>query len=219
MLASFLTTFQSHFLPEGNPENLCQYQEGVLVSPTDIQSVFEYRELLEQKGKLEDQLFIAEETGKVRPVLLPLSRKQTEVVVAKIESVKKQIDDFPERLKFINHLLQRFEVWSTKIVAQQTFVAQTSMLGPEDLTKVNHHCCFSPFLNLPCSGHFCQLLPESSSDGPPVKTMPTAFHKNSVPCCTMPLPPNKSTWIEFARISKMMNFLDSAALKKVYKSP
>ena len=221
-LSNFLTTFQSHFLPEGGPGNLCQYQEGVLVSPLEIQSVFNYRELLEQKGKLEDKLFIAEETGKVMPVLLPLSRKETEAVIAKIESVQKQIDDFPEHLKLIHHLLQRFEVWSTKIIAQQTFVAQTSstgLLGPEDVTKVNHHCCFSPFLNLPCSGHFCQLLPETSSDGPPVKVMPSAFHKHSVQCCTLPLPPNKSTWKEFARISKMMNLLDTSTLKKVYKSP
>eukprot|EP00980_Cylindrotheca_fusiformis_P004017 scaffold880_cov132-Cylindrotheca_fusiformis.AAC.13 len=206
-VASFLTEFQSHYI---SPNEL-------LITLQDLEAVFEYRDFLVVKGKLEDECFVAEERGKANIVVLPISRIRVRALKEKLENIRKQIQDCSGRTKQIHHLLNRFEVWSTKMLAQHTLIAPTSSLVLRASKVVS--CCFSPLLNLPSSQHFCGLLPDVSTSGPPVTKLPSAIHEFSPTCCTLPITPNKHTWQEFARITKMALLLDKSDLGTVYKSP
>jgi hypothetical protein len=219
-VANFITQFQSHLLPDRQHGTLQgEAEEGVIVSPVDLEAVFEYRNLILEKEKLEDEVYIAEAAGKTNSAMRPISQIEVRILAGEIESINSQIQNSSERFKFLHHLLRRFEVWSTKIVAQQLFVSPTSEFT-ENQAKAEH-CCYSPLLNLPSSKYFCQVLLEVPSNGSPVKVLPSAFHNHSVKCCSLPLVPNKNTWREFARISKMLRLLDmdNNTLEKIYASP
>lgn len=216
-VANFITQFQSHYMPGGTAGTLRESNEGVLVSPSDLQAVYEYRDLMMSKGRLEDEYFVAEEKSRANAMFLPVTRMQVRTLGGQLENIQRQIQDCSERSKLIHRLLQRFEVWSTKMAAQQILVAPAKTLI-EDRVKAQS-CCFSPFLNLPSSKHFCELLPDVSTNRSPVTKLPTAIHDFSPSCCSLPVTPNKHTWQEFARISKMVSLLGSDVLERVYRSP
>jgi hypothetical protein len=44
----------------------------------------------------------------------------------------------------------------------------------------------------------------------------SAFHQHKVPCCSLALPPNKHTWNEFARLSRMVMLLEGRPSKEVH---
>ena len=195
-LGNFITHFQSHLLPEAIGAQPHEFRDRFVVSPSDIHYAFEYRDLLKKREILKDRYFIAEETGRVQPILLTFSHFQKQTLAEELRSIEEEMEKLPTQSKHVHDLLQRFEVWSSKIVAQQTFVTPTTKGLVDDHSTVTQ-CCFSPFLNLPSSAYFYDLLPEVSREAPPIKEMPSAFHSHSVPCCTLLLSPNKHTWKEF----------------------
>jgi hypothetical protein len=226
-LASFLTEIQSHLVPEGLASCLVSVSTSsekpsgsgyIIINPRDIENVFDYRSLLDNEKKLEEQSYIFEEMGRSNKLFFPLSRLLMEKLEYRIDDAHAQVQDCTTRTKQIDHMLRRFDVWGTKLLAQQLFVSPARDIA-EDPSKTMKQCCFSAFLNLPCSTYFSNILPEAIGGDPPVTESSSSFHKHSVECCSLPLPPNKHTWKEFARLSRMVGLLDASGYEQAQKSP
>merc|ERR1712238_247348 len=104
-----------------------------------------------------------------------------------------------DRTKLLLKLLQRFEVWTCKIVAQDQLVTSTRLL-PEAARVKTDQCCFSPLVNIPSSKYFEELHPpielgedEKENDkNNSTTTSTSAFYRRNkyIQCCTLPVPPN-----------------------------
>jgi hypothetical protein len=210
-----------------------------VISPRDIENALEYRQLVYSRQEQEQQYYVAEQDipntngnnnnnnnnnnrnnnsrGRV------LGRRQVERIKDAIDDIQVQIDKCTEREKAIHHLLRRFEVWSTKAIAQSVLLTPRSTANSSsELANNNNPCCYSPLLNLPSAKHFQNLLPDSLEEDPPMDfttgESESAFHNLKPSCCSLSLPPNSHTWEAYAKIIQMVSILDTDAKQKALES-
>jgi hypothetical protein len=221
-VSSFLTKLQSHLVPEGlarvvpsdatenegPPGDENNKADVLVVMPQDLKKVLQYRRLLAEEEEILHSIAAAEEMARSNNVLSKLSLMIIAHIKVDLENHRAKLKECTTtRTKRIHLLWTRMEVWWTKLVAQQVLVAPVKDFS-EDPSRVVD-CCFSPLMNLPGSKHFRAILPEPA-DGleHSVNEKASAFYQNTLPCCSLPLPPNKHTWREFARISRMVSLLE-----------
>jgi len=219
-LAHFLTRFQNHY---STPNDRSSNNNGdgeasgtILIKITDLKTVTEYRRNLSKRECLNDSYYTAKEGSKTTIPAQAISRLQAKRLEQEIEIINAKISSVSKRTKRIHCLLQRFEVWSTKVLAQKDLVAPCGALLED--TKKTTYSHFSPYLNIPCSDHFCKILPGVSRNEWSIPTLPSAMHRMPTKAsCTLPLTPNKHTWKEFAKISRMLSLLDETSRAEIYK--
>jgi hypothetical protein len=146
-VAQFLTKFQSQFeldsLPSGPrkaaslpPTSQQATGGGFIISPADLQNVLDFRSLLDSEKKMEEECYIAEEMGRSSPLLLPLSRRLVNHLRDDLDKIRSQVKDCTTRSKKINFILRRFEVWSTKVVAQDFHNSHIMLLRSFDKSSM-----------------------------------------------------------------------------------
>ncbi|CAJ1966773.1 unnamed protein product [Cylindrotheca closterium] len=215
-LAHFLTRFQKHYTTPNDDDNSDdEASDLILVKMEDLEAVTRYRRNFLKKESLNDRYYVAEEGSKSRNSTQAINRLQAKRLEKEIEVVNSKVSS-SKRTKRIHHLLLRFEVWTTKVLAQKDFVTSCgALLEDTKKTKYSH---FSPHLNIPCSDHFCNILPEVSQKEWSTPKLPSAMHHMPSASCTLPVTPNKHTWQEFAKISRMISILDETSRTEIYKS-
>mmetsp|Transcript_54371 Transcript_54371/g.61524 ORF Transcript_54371/g.61524 Transcript_54371/m.61524 type:complete len:1761 (-) Transcript_54371:323-5605(-) len=234
-VSNFLNQFQSHFLPalpESPPsqrpntadnnesESVSKFPLGD-ISPQDLQNALEFRTLLEKFGILEEELYVVDQYGSDDERIAPLTRRYVENKTEELDNLREQVNSVVDRTKLLLKLLQRFEVWTCKIVAQDQLVTSTRLL-PEAARVKTNQCCFSPLVNIPSSKYFEELHPpielgeaEKENDkNNSTTTSTSAFYRRNkyIQCCTLPVPPNKNTWEAYARLAIMASFLDNSEI-------
>jgi C-terminal processing protease CtpA/Prc len=235
-VSNFLNQFQKHFLPEllvlqGNNnkvrrpadnddfERCNKYPLGV-ISPRDLENVLKFRTLLEKFRTLEDELYVADQYGDDERIAT-LTHRYTVNKREEFENLNKQMQSISGRTKLLLTLLHRFEVWISKVVAQDQLVTSKESLSEAARLKIDQRFS-SPFINLPLSNYFQEILPpielgqeeERSNNSSTLSNSlsKSVFYKQNrcIECCTLPLPPNKNTWEAYAKLSIMVSILSES---------
>ena len=185
-VSNFLNQFQSHFLPpttnnnknknknndesESGEQQLLQQPTTPLgnISPKDLENVIEFRSLLEKFRILEEELHVMDQYGNDDERIAPITRRYVKNKSEEINNLHEEVKRVgTDRMKLLLKLLQRFEVWTCKFVAQDQLVTSTRLL-PVDATaksKIKQEsCCFSPLINIPSSKYFEELVPSIEID-------------------------------------------------------
>jgi hypothetical protein len=181
-VSNFLNQFQSHFLApstnnnKNDDESESDEQQHLLqkptplgnISPKDLETVLEFRTLLEKFRILEEELHVIVQYGnndeRIAPITLRLVKNKKE----ELDNLHEEVESVgTDRMKLLLKLLQRFEVWTCKFVAQDQLVTSTRLLPADSATKgkiKQESCCFSPFINIPSSKYFEELVPSIDID-------------------------------------------------------
>ncbi|KAL3945283.1 MAG: hypothetical protein SGBAC_000631 [Bacillariaceae sp.] len=226
-LANFLTRFQKHYSTPNDRsssnnnndrddgESRHEASDTILIKINDLVGVTEYRRHLSKRESLMDRHSVANEGSKTKSPAQAINRLQAKRLAKEIEIANSNDNSISKRIKRIHLLLQRFEVWSSKVLAHKDLVAPCgAFLEDTNKTTYSH---FSPHLNVPCSDHFCRILPGVSRNDWSIPRLPSAIHHMPKASCTLPLTPNRHTWQEFAKISRMLSLLDETSRTEIYK--
>ncbi|VEU39727.1 unnamed protein product [Pseudo-nitzschia multistriata] len=161
-IADFLNQFQSHFLSLSAKKRInggCgdRFRFGEITA-VDLKDALKFQSLMERIQLLEQETFIAGEylrnaEGSESMAGRIAVRKKTE-----LERIQKNICGVPDRTKLVLSMLWNCKVWTCKVVAQDHLVSPARLM-PCTGRKEAGLCCFSPFLNIPCSKYFAKLLP------------------------------------------------------------
>ena len=138
------------------------------ISPKDLENVIEFRSLLEKFRILEEELHVMDQYGNDDERIAPITRRYVKNKSEEINNLHEEVKRVgTDRMKLLLKLLQRFEVWTCKFVAQDQLVTSTRLL-PVDATaksKIKQEsCCFSPLINIPSSKYFEELVPSIEID-------------------------------------------------------
>ncbi|KAG7346220.1 serine endoprotease [Nitzschia inconspicua] len=210
-VSNFLTQFQSHLLPN---------VDVGIISPNDLEQVLQFRK----------DLTIFQNGCEWKRVLKAYSRQDADSdfgsITAKLVSVQEDlqaslqenISKTTDRTKSIHLLLQRLEVWATKLVAQDFLVARRTLFDPSSSSSSAKRaassrgsCCHSCLLNLPCSKYFASIIPpvkmtkEEKRQRLSASTTDSQNVGPSINCCSMSLPPNKYTFQVYARFAMIVS--------------
>ncbi len=228
-ISDFLNQFQTHFLPrlskKGLDNDSTSHEELKALLGTikarDLQDALEFQSLLEKLWALQEEKFVLGECGKREQKAEPLTRQIADSKNDELDAIRKKIKEIPDRIKLIFSMLRRFEVWTSKLVAQDQLLTPTKLL-PEAVRNKSKtdQLSFSPFLNIPPSNYFAKILPSKKGNSALVSTAVdeevnnsqssiSAFHRKDM-CmqgCTLGLPPNKHTWKAYARLALMASLI------------
>jgi hypothetical protein len=224
-VAQFLTDFKSHFCYKdllASPAEASRTPSAAksnIISPVDVSNALEYRQILNSRDDLEQEYYVStqQELPTSQQRQRHFGRRHREGLKDSMDKLQVQLDKRPEREKIIHQLLLRFEIWTTKVIAQQVLISPSGEIDqPTDSIKP---CCYSPFLNLPSAKHFYSIMPPATGELPSSLDIPSALHQYKPSCCCLPLPPNRQTWKEFAKFVQILGILDPESLQKAKSSP
>jgi hypothetical protein len=228
----FLDQFHSHFLPASNKKSVINARNGEATDETtedsvgaittsDLEEALAFRSLLGRGKKLEEEIFVVGGYGRSEGKPEQFIRQLISYKDEELKSIQREIQATPDRTKLILSILRRFEVWTSKLIAQDQLVTSTRLLREASKIKADQ-CCFSPFLNVPSSKYFAKLLPsidvedqeqitlasQTAKNAPLSQSLTSVFHGIvNAECCTLALPPNKHTWEAYARLAIMASLI------------
>ncbi len=213
-VSSLLTKLQSHLVPEGLSRVVPFGDNGtgtpLVVTIQDMIDVFNYQSLLAEEEEIQNQIFTVEEFGRTKKYLRALGRVLSDHIKGYLKKNQANLQKCSTRTKHVHFLWTRLVVWWTKVVAQQLLVVEAEEFVEESNRSASVDCCASPLMNLPGSAHFQAVIPGIvEEDTTSINEAASAFFQNKLSCCSLPLPPNKHTWKEYARISRMVLLLEN----------
>jgi hypothetical protein len=226
-ISGFLWSFASDYAIRNGP-----------VTPKDIDDAFEYAHRNLSHKYLEElyhqwQRDLCDDEEKMASIN---QHKEWENLLG--ES-KCSLDKMSERTKQTYAILQRFEVWSTMILAKK-YLLPIGASVETDAVEI-YPPCWSSLLNIPGACHFAKILPElPSTDQPndehainngeptsgstgdaenPYDDKCSNSHAHDSPC-SLALPPNTLTSHEYARLARMLYLLpDDHSRWQVARTP
>ena len=241
-VSDFLNKFQSHFLPSRTKNNSCDVANSESSDETtrvpvrditaqDLRNTLAFRSLLGRLRRIEEDKVVAAEYGRNEEKSEILSRQLVAYKAEEIGKVRKEIEATSDRTKLVFFMLQRCEVWTCKLVAQDQLLTSNRLL-PEAARIKTDQCCFSTLLNIPSSKYFQKILnpivsenKEQEATGSTTaeemnsttsKILIPAFHRHSkyAQCCSLALPPNRYTWEAYARLAIMASLIGDDELSE-----
>jgi len=238
-IANLLTTLQSHLIPEGfekfvvisnkeledddngdendaNDDDIGPY----LITSQDLQNVLDYRRLLEEAEEIHSRLAMAKGLGRSENHFRSAGVYFIEQLTTELDTIQRQLKSVHTiRTRKFDILWTRFEVWLTQVVAERILLSSSNEFTDEEETTNVVNYSSSPLLNLPGSLHFDKLIPDYDSSRSSIVERHGTYRQNGAPHEDRPgLLPNKHTWNEFARISRMVMLLDRIALSDGHRS-
>lgn len=173
-VAEFLSTFQGFFR-----RNDAERKGPVTVEM--LERALKFRQQLINHYNLENKLAIFRKDETLTDIQL-VEMEQS------VQESKSSIESVPANVKAVNELLRRFEVWSTKALANEVL---THCIKDKD-NKVTS-CC-SPLLNMHGAAAFLPAADPNSGDS-----------QDHV--CGLSAPANAWTWEEYLRLCEMVSLL------------
>jgi hypothetical protein len=189
-VADFLTLFQSAYSSDVDLGKIFSHE---------IKQVQDYREACDRLSEMKERAAFFLRVNKVdeHPYQADMDYLQQKIVEMETD-----------RLLYLDVLLEKFEVWSTKALAQHMLISHNHKRHSEsDAT------CYSIIMSLPSAAYMYGRLVRKKGGSPPPKEQFSQVwnsiynHESQDHQCALLIPPNIHNFEEYARIAHMMALL------------
>lgn len=213
ILSEFLRSFAFEYDVENGP-----------ITPDDIDDALEFANQ-DAKHRILEEVYYhwKRDWHDDEDLMVAIQQKRWNKI---LKESKIALDSVSDRVKQTHAILQRFEVWSVKAIAQKNLLPTSTPV--ENTTSTLHPACWSSLLNIPGACHFAKILPNlpissgaSDDEGvtndigqisatgdakQPDDDENINLHAHDGPCF-LALPPNTLTSREYLRLARMMSLL------------